>query len=110
MDGQLEHSNQWVEMAIRLISDHHQTNWDAYLPIAQFMHNNWSSDTTQKSPFFLLMGFNPCTDWNMTLSPIPQVMLHLEQLKQAQDMAQQLMIKAQKSWVRHCDMPKYKGW
>jgi hypothetical protein len=31
------------------------------------------------------------------LSPIPQVMMHLEQLKQARDAAQQLMIKAQQS-------------
>jgi hypothetical protein len=35
-------------------------------------------------------------------------MLCLEQLKQARDMAQQLMIKAQQSWVKHCDTPKYK--
>jgi hypothetical protein len=57
-DGQSEHSNQWVETVIRFISDYHQTNWAPYLPIAQFAHNNWPSDTTQKSPFFLLMGYN----------------------------------------------------
>jgi hypothetical protein len=107
-DGQSERSNQWVETAIRFISDHHQTNWAPYLPIAQFAHNNWPSETTRKLPFFLLMGYHPRTDWISSLSPLPQVTLRLKQLKQARDTAQQLMIKAQQSWVKHCDMPKYK--
>jgi hypothetical protein len=54
------------------------------------------------------MGYHPCADWILLPSPLPQVMLCLEQLKQAQDMVQQLMIKAQQSWVKHHDMPKYK--
>jgi hypothetical protein len=107
-DGQSEHSNQWVETAIRFISNYHQTNWAPYLPITQFAHNNWPSDTTRKSLFFLLMGYNLCADWISAPSPLPQVTLHLEQLKQAQDTVQQLMIKAQQSWVKHRDMPKYK--
>jgi hypothetical protein len=107
-DGQSEHSNQWVETAIRFISDHHQTNWAPYLPIAQFAHNNWPSETTRKSPFFLLMGYHPRADWISSSSPLPQVTLHLDQLKQARDTAQQLMIKAQRSWVKHRDTPKYK--
>jgi hypothetical protein len=82
-DGQSERSNQWVETAIRFISDHHQTNWAPYLPIAQFVHNNWPSETTRKSPFFLLMGYHPCADWISSPSPLPQVTLRLEQLKQA---------------------------
>jgi hypothetical protein len=82
-NGQSEHSNQWVETTICFISDYHQTNWAPYLPIAQFAHNNWPSDTTQKSLFFLLMGYDPCADWTLTSSPLPQVMLCLEQLKQA---------------------------
>jgi hypothetical protein len=107
-DGQSEQSNQWVETAIRFISDHHQTNWAPYLPIAQFAHNNWPSETTRKSPFFLLMGYHPHADWISSPSPLPQVTLRLEQLKQARDTAQQLMIKAQQSWVKHRDTPKYK--
>jgi hypothetical protein len=107
-DGQSERSNQWVETAIRFISDHHQTNWAPYLPIAQFAHNNWPSETTRKSPFFLLMGYHPRADWVSSSSPLPQVTLRLEQLKQARNTAQQLMIKAQQSWVKHRDTPRYK--
>jgi hypothetical protein len=54
------------------------------------------------------MGYHPRADWISSSSPLPQVTLRLEQLKQARDMAQQLMIKAQQSWVKHRDTPKYK--
>jgi hypothetical protein len=107
-NGQSEHSNQWLKMAIRFITDKKQKNWAPYLPIAQFAHNNWPSDTTRKSPFFLLMGFNPRADWIHATSPIPRVTLRLEQLKEACDQARSFMIKAQQSWVKHCDIPKYK--
>jgi hypothetical protein len=107
-DGQSERSNQWLETAIRFITDQKQKNWAPYLPIAQFAHNNWPSDTTWKSPFFLLMGFNPRADWIHATSPIPKVTLRLEQLKEARIQARDAMIKAQQSWVKHCDTPKYK--
>jgi hypothetical protein len=107
-DGQSERSNQWLEMAIRFIMDQKQKNWAPYLPIAQFAHNHWPSDTTRKSPFFLLMGFNLRTDWIHATSPIPRVNLRLEQLKEARVQARNAMIKAQQSWVKHRDTPKYK--
>jgi hypothetical protein len=84
-NGQSEQSNQWLETAIRFIADQKQRNWALYLPIAQFAHNNWPSDITRKSPFFLLMGFNPLADWVHTTSLIPKVTLRLEQLKEAHD-------------------------
>jgi hypothetical protein len=107
-DGQSERSNQWLETAIQFITDQKQRNWAPYLPIAQFAHNNWPSDTTRKSPFFLLMGFNPRADWIHATSPIPRVVLRLEQLREAQVQACNAMIKAQQSWVKHHDTPKYK--
>jgi hypothetical protein len=107
-DGQSERSNQWLETAIRFITDQKQRNWAPYLPIVQFAHNNWPSDTTRKSPFFLLMGFNPRADWIHATSPIPRVTLRLEQLKEARVQARNAMIKAQQSWVKHRDTPKYK--
>jgi hypothetical protein len=107
-NGQSERSNQWLETAIRFITDQKQRNWAPYLPIAQFAHNNWPSDTTRKSPFFLLMGFNPRADWVHATSPIPRVTLRLEQIKEARIQAREAMIKAQQSWVKHRDTPKYK--
>jgi hypothetical protein len=54
------------------------------------------------------MGFNPRTDWIHATSPIPKVTLRLEQLKEARIQACDAMIKAQQSWVKHRDTPKYK--
>ena len=49
-----------------------------------------------------------CADWKHATSPLLQVTLCLDQFKEARVQAQNLMIKAQKSWVKHQDMPKYK--
>ena len=106
-DGQSERTNQWLEQYLRFCVNERQDNWAAYLPMAEFTHNNWPNETTRESPFFLLMGYNPCADWTDRPSPIPQVALCLEQFKQARKRAQELMIKAQKLWVRHKDTPKY---
>ena len=51
--------------------------------MVQFAHNNWPSDTTRKSPFFLLMGYNLRADWKSAMSPLPQVMLCVDQFKEA---------------------------
>ena len=107
-DGQSERTNQWVETFLRFVTNYKQDDWARWLPMAQFAHNNWPSDTTRKSPFFLLMGYNPRADWKSATSPIPQVTLRVDQFKEARAQAQNLMIKAQKSWIRHKDTPKYK--
>jgi hypothetical protein len=75
--------------------------------MAEFAHNTWASETTRESPFTLLMGYNPRADWIDRPSPIPQVALRIQQFKEARERTQQLMIKAQKSWVKHKDTPKF---
>ena len=95
-------------LSFRFVTNYKQDDWVWWLPMVQFAHNNWPSDTTRKSPFFLLMGYNPCADWKNATSPLPQVTLHVNQFKEAHAQAQNLMIKAQQSWVKHWDMPKYK--
>ncbi len=75
--------------------------------MAEFAHNLWPYKITRKSPFELLMGYNPCTDWIDRPSPILQVALRLQQFKEARAQAQALMIKAQNLWIKHKDMPKY---
>ena len=54
------------------------------------------------------MGYNPRADWHCATSPLPQVTLQLDQFKEAREQARVLMIKAQQSWVKHKDTPKYK--
>jgi hypothetical protein len=79
-----------------------------YLPMAEFAHNNWTSETTGESPFKLLMGYHPRADWTDKPSPLPQVTRRLEEFKKARRCAQELMIKAQSMWVKYKDTPKYK--
>ena len=83
------------------VTNYKQDDWACWLPMVQFTHNNWPSDTTRKSPFFLLMGYNLHADWKHATSPLLQVTLHVDQFKEARAQAQNLMIKAQKSWVKH---------
>ncbi len=106
-DRQSERTNQWLEQYLWFWVNEQQDNWHTYLPLAEFVHNNWPNETTGESPFFVLYGFNPHADWTDKPSPIPQVALRLDQFKRARQRAQELMIKAQQSWVRHKDTPKY---
>ena len=107
-DGQSECSNQWLEQYLHFWVNERQDDWAQRLPITEFVHNNWPNETTRESPFYTLMGHNPRADWTDKKSPIPQVMTRLEQFKEARNRAQELMKKAQMSWVKHHDMPKYK--
>jgi hypothetical protein len=58
-DGQSERSNQWVETAIRFISDHHQTNWAPYLPIAQFAHKQLAKRNHEEVSILPSDGLSP---------------------------------------------------
>ncbi len=107
-NGQSERTNQWLKQYLHFWVNEWQDNWHLYLPLAEFAHNNWPNETTGESPFFVLYRFNPHTDWTDKPSPILQVALRLDQFKRARQHAQELMIKAQQSWVKHKDTPKYK--
>jgi hypothetical protein len=54
------------------------------------------------------MGYHPRADYSGTPSTIPLVNTRLEQYGEARRKAQNLMRRAQQSWVQHRDMPKYK--
>ena len=54
-DGQSKQTNQWLEQYLCFWTNECQDNWAAYLPMAEFTHNNWLNETTCESPFFLLM-------------------------------------------------------
>ncbi len=107
-DRQSEQTNQWLEQYLRFWVNKCQDNWNSYLPMAEFVHNNWLNEMTGESPFFILYGFNLRADWTNKPSPIPQVALQMEQFKEARKRAQELMIKAQQTWIKHKVMPKYK--
>jgi hypothetical protein len=106
-DRQSECSNQWLEQYLQFWVNEQQDNWARLLPIAEFVHNNWPSESTCESPFHILMGYHPCADWTETRSSIPQVTTRLSQFKEARSKAQEFMRWAQQSWIKHHDTPKY---
>jgi hypothetical protein len=108
-DGQSERSNQWLEQYLRFWVNERQDDWAQYLPLAEFAHNNWPNESTRKSPFHVLMGYHLRADYSGAPSTIPRVNTRLEQYNEARRKAQDLMWRAQQSWVRHRDTPKYKA-
>ena len=58
-DGLTEHKNQWVEQYLHLYTSARQNDWDAWLPIATFVHNCWPNTTTKCSPHEVLLGYHP---------------------------------------------------
>ena len=58
-DGLTECKNQWVEQYIHLYTLARQDDWEAWLPIVTFVHNQWPNATTKCSPHEILLGYCP---------------------------------------------------
>ena len=58
-DRLTEWKNQWVEQYLQLYTSARQDNWDAWLPIATFVHNCWPNTTTKHSLHEVLLGYHP---------------------------------------------------
>jgi hypothetical protein len=79
-----------------LWTDEQQDDWHKWLPMAEFMHNQWPSMTTKKSPYGLIMGYTPQVEWTVKPSLVPTVTARLLELNKLQDNALQMIAKAQK--------------
>lgn len=58
-DGQTERLNAEVEQYLRIYTNHRQTDWADWLPLAEFAHNQRTSSATGYSPFQLVYGQQP---------------------------------------------------
>ncbi|EEB89023.1 hypothetical protein MPER_12935 [Moniliophthora perniciosa FA553] len=58
-DGETERVNQEIETFLKMFCAKKQTQWNEYLPMAEFAHNNREHSTMKKSPFYLMYGYNP---------------------------------------------------
>ena len=99
-DGQSERTNQKLEQFLRFYSNARQNNWAQFLSLAEFAFNSWRNESTKKSPFEVLMGYNPRAEWTTVSSPVPQVTHRLEQIQEAQNQAHLAMHKAQLGWIK----------
>lgn len=54
-----ERANQWVEGYLKSFCNYQQDDWASCLPLAEFAHNNQVNQTTGKTPFQVLYGYEP---------------------------------------------------
>ena len=96
-DGQSERTNQWLGQYLRSFCKENQNDWVVWLPQAEFAHNQWPNETTRKTPFELLMGYNPSMHWKTGDAQTPAVEERLGKLKQVREEAMQNLGKAQEA-------------
>ena len=100
-NGQSERTNQKLEKFLWFYVNAKQNNWVQFLSLAEFTtFNSWRNESTKKSPFEVLMGYNPSAEWTTVSSPVPQVTHHLEQIQEARNQASIAMHKVQLGWIR----------
>jgi Integrase zinc binding domain len=100
-DGQLERSNQWLEQYMHLYTNYQQIDWTAWLPLAQYVHNSWTSSTTKKMPFDLLMGYTPRLHVSTSQSHMPEATSHCDRLLMAHTMVLTAIRNAQQMLLKH---------
>ncbi|MBW0583769.1 hypothetical protein O181_123484 [Austropuccinia psidii MF-1] len=60
--GQTERVNQILEQHLWMYVSYNQDNWNTWLPLAEFAHNNSDHSSTKQSPFFTVYGRDPQFD------------------------------------------------
>ena len=100
MDSQSERTNQKLEQFLQFYTNAHQNNWLQFLSLAEFNFNSWCNESTGKSTFEVLMGYNPRVEWTTVSSPIPWVTHWLEHIQESWEQAHQAMCKAQLGWIK----------
>ena len=58
-DGETERVNQEIETYLRIYCGENPSSWADNIPMAEFVHNIRPHSTTGKSPFQLIMGYQP---------------------------------------------------
>ena len=58
-DGQTERANQVLEQVLRSYTSLNHSEWDTFLPMAEFAMNNSPNEATGQTPFILNYGINP---------------------------------------------------
>ena len=103
-DGETERVNQEIEMYLQIFCGSHPETWAEHTPMAEFVHNHRPHSSTGKSPFYLMMGYEPqALPEVIETAGLPAVEERLNTLKEARNkalaahkIAQELM----KDWIK----------
>ena len=87
-DGVTERVNQEVKTYLWIFCGSNPSEWAEQIPMAEFVHNIQPHSTTSKSPFYLMMGYEPQALPNITnKTDLPAVEKWLDELVKARNEA-----------------------
>ena len=101
-DGETERVNQELETYLRLFTTNKPEEWSTLLPMVEFAHNSTTYSITQKTPFSLMMGYEPWAYPPLGKTFLPNLESRLSDLSTARDDAQAAHKVAQqkmKEWI-----------
>ena len=58
-DGETERVNRELETYLRIFCKRNPEEWDKNLSIAEFAYNGRTHSVTKRTPFFLMLGYEP---------------------------------------------------
>ncbi len=95
-DGQTERTNRTLEDVLRNYVRATQTDWDRWLPFAQFAVNNSWQESVQATPFYLNTGAHPDTPVTASLPRVvPEAADLAKRITKAVERARECMATAQ---------------
>ena len=80
-DRETERVNQELEIYLCIFCNGHPEKWADLLPMAEFSHNSAIHSTTNKSPFSLILGYEPRSYPLIGKIFIPALETHLKELE-----------------------------
>ena len=80
-NGETERVNQELETYLHIFCDGHPEKWADLLPMAEFSHNSATYSTTNKSPFSLILKYEPRSYSPIGKTFIPTLETHLRELE-----------------------------
>ena len=87
-DREMERVNQELEVYLRLFASNKPKEWSKLLPMAEFAHNSATHSVTQRTPFSLMMGYEPQAYPPLGKTFLPNLESRLSNLSAARDEAQ----------------------